>query len=307
MTSRRAVILTAAGLAASGLHPSSHAIGLGLLGLGAIGGRAGRDNGRGGGRDPAPVEGLSAQSWVVAGDTRQALVHSPTNAASNVGATSAKPWPVVFAFHGHSGNARAVASKYNFHTLWPEALVVYPQGLPSPGKYDPEGQTAGWQKQPGAQNDRDIAFFDAMLASLGTQHNIDAKRVYAMGHSNGGGFTYVLSATRGQQLAAIAPSSCGAGGLFDSFKPLPTLHVAGQADDSVPFENQLRTMRRIRTINRCVAASQPWANEGSVAATVYPSEINAPFVEAIHPGTHKYPQEASALIARFFKDQVKLT
>ena len=304
MTSRRAAMFAAAGLAANGLHPSSHAIGLGLLELGAMGGRGARENGRGGGRAPAPGDGLSAQSWVVAGNTRQALVHSPTNSVSSVGTTGSKPLPVVFAFHGHSGNARAVANKYNFHTLWPEALVVYPQGLPSPSKYDPEGQTAGWQKQPGAQSDRDVVFFDAMLAGLSTQHNIDAKRVYAMGHSNGGGFTYVLSATRGQQLAAIAPSSCGAGGLFDSFKPLPTLHVAGQADASVPFENQQRTMRRIRVINRCIAASKPWASEGGIAATIYPSEINAPFVEAIHSGTHKYPQEASALITRFFKDQV---
>jgi len=32
--------------------------------------------------------------------------------------------------------------KFSYHTLWPEALVVYPQGLPTAGKLtDPRGES----------------------------------------------------------------------------------------------------------------------------------------------------------------------
>lgn len=33
----------------------------------------------------------------------------------------------------------------HIQTLWPEAIVVYPQGLNSPGPVDPPGNKPGWQ------------------------------------------------------------------------------------------------------------------------------------------------------------------
>ena len=40
--------------------------------------------------------------------------------------------PVVFAFHGHGGNARNSASIFDYQKHWPEAISVYMQGLPMP-------------------------------------------------------------------------------------------------------------------------------------------------------------------------------
>jgi polyhydroxybutyrate depolymerase len=37
--------------------------------------------------------------------------------------------------------------------------------------------------------------------------------------------------------------------------------------------------------------------------TLYPSATGTPFIAYIHPGTHKFPTEAPAFIARFFKEQ----
>jgi len=72
---------------------------------------------------------------------------------------------------------------------------------------DRAGVMAGWQGLAGAQGDRDLRFFDVMLASLRAEFHLDEKRIYATGHSNGGLFTYLLWAERGDTFAALAPSA----------------------------------------------------------------------------------------------------
>ena len=90
---------------------------------------------------------------------------------------------------------------FAYHKHWPEAIAVYMQGLNTPGVLtDPEGKRPGWQKRVGDQNDRDLKFFDAVLATLKKDYRVDEKRVYATGHSNGGAFTYLLWAARGDVL-----------------------------------------------------------------------------------------------------------
>ena len=55
------------------------------------------------------------------------------------------------------GNGPARGATHHFHETWPEAIVVYMQGLNTPGKLtDPEGKKSGWQSGPGDQKDRDL-------------------------------------------------------------------------------------------------------------------------------------------------------
>ncbi|MFY8056754.1 MAG: hypothetical protein ACOVRM_03375, partial [Planctomycetaceae bacterium] len=54
----------------------------------------------------------------------------------------------------------------------------------------------GWQKSAGDQQDRDLKFFDVVLQSLRSEYRVDDRRIYATGHSNGGGFTYLLWSER---------------------------------------------------------------------------------------------------------------
>ena len=144
---------------------------------------------------------LKPREWKVDGVARAALVYAPVTAKTN-------PAPVVFAFHGHGGTMERASKMFGYHTEWPEAIVVYMQGLNTPGQLtDPEGKKPGWQKTVGDQNDRDLKFFDAVLTSLKKDYKVDAKRIYSTGHSNGGGFTYLLWAARGEHFAAFAPSA----------------------------------------------------------------------------------------------------
>jgi hypothetical protein len=37
--------------------------------------------------------------------------------------------PLVFCFQGHGGGARQASLSFRMHDQWPEAIMVYPQGL----------------------------------------------------------------------------------------------------------------------------------------------------------------------------------
>jgi polyhydroxybutyrate depolymerase len=242
------------------------------------------------------AERLSPREWTVDGIVREALLSIPAKAKTTAA-------PVVFAFHGHGGNMNNSARMYHIHTLWPEAIVVYPQGLNTPGRLtDPEGKKPGWQGGIGDQGDRDLKFFDAMLASLQADFKVDAKRIYSTGHSNGGGFSYLLWAARGEKFAAFAPSAAAAMRSRELLKPKPMIHIAGEKDPLVKFAWQKDTMDAVRKLNQC-GEGHSW--DGIAGCTLYPSKIGAPVVTFIHPGTHAYATEAPERIVKFFKQHAQ--
>jgi polyhydroxybutyrate depolymerase len=194
---------------------------------------------------------------------------------------------------------RNAARKFAMHQHWPEAIAVYLQGLNTPGVLtDPEGRRPGWQKTLGDQNDRDLRFFDAVLATLKQDYRVDERRVYVTGHSNGGAFTYLLWAARGDLLAAVAP--CAAVARQKDLKPKPVLHVAGENDTLVRFAWQQRTMEELRKLNGC-QDGKPWGEH----CTLYPSKTGTPVVTYIHPGGHELPDNVPPVIVKFFQERAQ--
>lgn len=234
------------------------------------------------------------ETWEVDGVKREAVVYYP--------AKSKKASPVVFGYHGHGGNPTNAARSFRLHQVMPEAIVVYPKGLPTATKNDPKGERSGWQPIPGVEKDRDFKFFDAMLAWLKKEHQIDDNRVYVTGHSNGGGFTYSLWAQRGEQLTAVAPSAAGGGRLLTDKSPkLPCLHLAGEKDTVVDIETQRRTIELAKKHNGCESTGKEW----SKGCTIFSGPSGAVFVTYMHDGTHAYPATGPELIAKFFREQVR--
>lgn len=235
-------------------------------------------------------DALVTRTWTIDGVERSALVHPSATAG---------PAPLLFAFHGHGGGMANVAERAGYHRLWPEAVVVYMQGLPTPGKTDPEGRLPGWQKEAGDQGDRDLRFFDAVLATMRQAYAIDRARIYATGHSNGGAFTYLLWGVR-DIFAAIAPSASGAR-IIAGRRPLPLLHIAGRTDTIVPFANQQRTISAALALNGCDDVGEPWPAAGDLIGTLYPSSGSTPVVTLVHAGGHAFPAAAPPLIVEFLK------
>lgn len=226
----------------------------------------------------------------VDGVDRSTIIYAPASAKTNSS-------PVVFVFHGHGGNSRNAERSFHIEQNWPEAIVVYMQGLPTAGQLtDPDGKSYGWQAAAGSNGDRDLKFFDSVLARLKLDYNVDAKHIYATGHSNGGGFTCLLWLTRDEVFAAVAP--CAAVAKYAAkLKPKPAMHIAGEKDPLVKFAWQQRMMNAVRKIDGCAPTGESWAAN----CTLYPSAKGTPVVTFIHPGGHIVPATAPGLIVKFFK------
>lgn len=233
--------------------------------------------------------------WTVGDTVREAMVYIPTTAKT-------KATPIVFSFHGHGGTMGNMFRSRGFEKLWPEAIIVCPQGLNTPGQLtDPQGKLPGWQKAPGDMKDRDLLFFDAMLKTFKQDYQVDNKRIYATGHSNGGGFTYLLWAARADVFAAFAPSAAVGGKVVNLLKPKPAMHIMGEQDPLVKPEWQRAMCQRILKIDNCDAQGVSY----SQFATLYPSKTGTPVVLYVHTGGHVYPLEANEVVIKFFKSITK--
>ncbi len=193
------------------------------------------------------------------------------------------------------------AEMFNYQALWPEAIVVYMQGLHSPGKLsDSQGKKPGWQFAVGEEGDRDLKFFDAALASLEHEYRVDERRIYASGHSNGGAFTYLLWAARGDRFAAFVISGSAAPDLLTQLKPKPLLAVTGRNDPFVKPSMQRETIDAVRKINECGEGQT-----GERFCTIYPSKIGATVETYIFRGTHNFLPGAQPVAVKFMKDHPK--
>ena len=242
-----------------------------------------------------PPEGLTLQTWKVGDVERTALVATPRTSPGDAGA------PLVLVFHGHGGTSAQAARSFGIHNAWPEALVVYPQGLPTAGQItDPGGLLPGWQHTAAGEGGRDLKFVDAMLAWARKARRVDSARVFAAGHSNGGSMVYVLWAARAKEFAAFAPSSS----VFRpdeiaNAAPKPVFIVTGRQDLLVPFRTQQLSLSRVLKLNQAETAEQAW--DGT--ARLHSSKTGADVVIYIHPGGHQMPADAGALMVKFFKQR----
>jgi polyhydroxybutyrate depolymerase len=89
----------------------------------------------------------------------------------------------VFAFHGAGDTAENFAS-IDLHHAWPQAMIVYMNGL-SRGS----NQGGAFQTNDAGPDNRDLKFFDVALADLRQRFAIDDTRIYATGFSNGAKLT----------------------------------------------------------------------------------------------------------------------
>src|SRR5437879_1570747 len=132
--------------------------------------------------------------------TRTYLVHVPPNYDPK------KPTPVVLAYHGGGSNAvqmvrfcglNETADKHGFLVVYPNGTGLLEGALTWNG-----GNCCGFAMQ--HQVD-DVGFTRALLDDLGKVANVDPKRVYATGMSNGAILAYRLASELSDRIAAIAP------------------------------------------------------------------------------------------------------
>jgi polyhydroxybutyrate depolymerase len=174
---------------------------------------------------PAMATGLQPLQLQSGGMTRDAVLYVPKDYDGT------EEYPLVLSWHGYGADA---AGHMKVADLTTEAddedfLIAAPEGTGTPSRFNLEG---------GITSDAD----DVQLASdlvdrVAKDLCVDARRVYSVGVSNGGGMSGLLAcrtgATRFAAVAMVAlelkPSDCTS--------PSPAvLAIQGDADLVVPFE-----------------------------------------------------------------------
>jgi polyhydroxybutyrate depolymerase len=156
------------------------------------------------------------------GVARHYVLHVPTGYPGNA------PVPLLLNFHGYGSNSREeeALSGTSVKADHEGFIVVYPDGI---GK--------AWHTGPETGGVQDRQFIRDLIASLEAQYNIDPKRIYATGLSNGGGMTDRLGCEMADLIAAIAPDS-GAYNFWQNChpsRPMPVLAFHGLDDNVVPY------------------------------------------------------------------------
>ncbi|MCC6318742.1 MAG: polyhydroxybutyrate depolymerase [Gemmatimonadaceae bacterium] len=181
-------------------------------------------------RGAAGDEGL--RTLQVRGTERSYVVRAPRSATSD-----ATPRAMVIVLHGGGGNAANAEAMSGFTRLVDREgiIVVYPNGSGRPG-----GRLLTWNAAHCcgfAMENRvdDVGFIDTMIDAIGREFNVDPRRIYVTGMSNGGMMAHRLGRELRHRPAAIAPV---VGAVFGDeampSSPVSAVIFNGLKDTSVP-------------------------------------------------------------------------
>lgn len=117
--------------------------------------------------------------------------------------------PLVVMLHGYGADGASQENYYFKLTAMSEAktfLYAYPNGM-----VGTVGWSAGYRFWNATDaccdffhlNPDDVAFFDAVVDDISSKYNVDAKRIFVVGHSNGGFMAHRLACDRSSRVAAI--------------------------------------------------------------------------------------------------------
>ena len=173
--------------------------------------------------------GDHVRSLKIGDASRSYLVHVPPKYDAK------KPTPVVLVLHGAGTNGAITVSFCGTNKKSDEAgfLAVYPNGTGLAGLML-TWNAGGFRGREGTADD--VAYIAKVLDDLATVANVDSKRVYVTGMSNGGMMCYRLAAELSDRIAAIAPvAGTMAIDKYNPKRPVPVMHFHGTADKLVPF------------------------------------------------------------------------
>lgn len=167
--------------------------------------------------------------------TRKYLVHVPPSY------NAAKATPLLMAFHGGGGDMNYMA-RDEYYGLISKSnkegfVLIFPNGY---SKF-PGGKFATWNAGNccGDARDKkidDVNFIRMIVANISGQMNIDRKRIYATGMSNGGMMSYVVACELPDIFKAIAAVAGTDNTVSCSHKsPISVLHIHAKNDDHVLF------------------------------------------------------------------------
>jgi polyhydroxybutyrate depolymerase len=160
---------------------------------------------------------------ISSGERREYLLHVPRSLDRT------KPAALVLRLHGAGGwpALQRDVSRWNDLADREEFIVVYPAGRDAPG---PRVWHMG--------GERDPQYIADLIDKLRGEYDIDPRRIYANGLSNGAGMSFALSCRMPERFAAIG--MVGSALLLPatwcrSTQPVPMIGIHGLRDPAAPY------------------------------------------------------------------------
>jgi polyhydroxybutyrate depolymerase len=145
-----------------------------------------------------------------------------------------QPVPLILNLHGYTSNGAQQSFYGNFKNIADTAnfIVAHPDGT-----FD-SGSNRFWNVGFSASGVDDVGFLEALIDTISAAYNIDPRRIYTTGMSNGGYMSYRL-VCESDRFAAMA-SVTGSMTLLNynncsPSKPTPVMEIHGTADATVPY------------------------------------------------------------------------
>ena len=178
------------------------------------------------------------------------------------------PVPLVLNFHGWTQTAadHADFSQMTMTAATRGFALAYPQGIDTSWN---AGICCGGAQSQGID---DVGFVRALVAELGATVCFDERRVYAVGHSNGGFLAHRLACEASDLFAAIGSIAGVLGIPAEQCNPgrtVPVMHMHGTADPIVAYEGGGALGQ-----DSALASTAGWAVRNGCAA---PPEVTEPY------------------------------
>lgn len=147
--------------------------------------------------------------------------------------------PLVILLHGYSASGDGQEAYFQFQPLAEERgfLYVHPDGLKDPRSNQFWNATDACCNFADPKPD-DSAYLAAIIEQVEATYNVDPKRIFVAGHSNGGFMSYRMACDHADKVAAIASL---AGATFADVEactpsePVSVLQIHGTVDETIQF------------------------------------------------------------------------
>jgi len=199
-----------------------------------------------------------------------------------------KPAPLVVVLHGYGATGTAQSLFFNLGSIADESgfFLVAPEGTT-----DANGRQF-WNATDlccdfGRTNVDDVAYLTGLVDEIATYYAIDPKRVFLVGHSNGGAMSFRLGCDASERFAAIvdlAGPFFGDASRCKPKQPVALLHMHGTKDETVSYEPESTGLRNPGAL----ATVRTWASNNGCAAE--PDTRAAPIdLDGAVPGAETKP------------------
>ena len=172
------------------------------------------------------IPSAQAEEILAGGRTRTFTLYRPANLSRTAAA------PLVVVLHGGVGTGAQAEKSYG----WDEQadakgfVVVYPDGVRR--SWNAGGGCCGTGARDAVD---DVGFLTSLIGQVSRQENIDPRRIYLTGISNGAAMSYRYACDGTVGIAAIASISGTMPGGCTKPRPTSVLEIHGLQDRNIPF------------------------------------------------------------------------